>query len=295
MAPKYDHTGVSDTSIIEERIVMPSTFETIDEAMFQWLDERVNIHCETNKGFKKTQIVWVSAERAYQIKNKKEIRDSSGALILPLITLERSAVVKDPTKKGIFWGNIPSIGDKKGGSITIARQINQDKTANFVNADTYRQTRGGGKHQINFPFMKKKQKVVYQTITIPMPSYIDISYNIFLKSEYQQQMNEMLTPFITKTEGINHFIFGKDGHTYEGFVQQNFNQINNVTSLQSDERMYQTKVQINVLGYLIGEDKNQDRPKIVMRENAVEVKIPRERVITEDELEHIDKRGFYIE
>ena len=87
MAPKYDHTGVSDTSIIEERIVMPSTFETIDEAMFQWLDERVNIHCETNKGFKKTQIIWVSAERAYQIKNKKEIRDSSGALILPLITL----------------------------------------------------------------------------------------------------------------------------------------------------------------------------------------------------------------
>ena len=35
MPPNYDHTGVEDTNIIEERIVMPSTIETIDEAFFK--------------------------------------------------------------------------------------------------------------------------------------------------------------------------------------------------------------------------------------------------------------------
>ena len=59
--------------------------------------------------------------------------------------------------------------------------------------------------------------------------------------------------------------------------------------------MYETVIDIKTLGYVIGEDKNQEQPKVVIRENAVEVKIPRERVIYGDMQEHIDKRGFYKE
>ena len=40
-----------------------------------------------------------------------------------------------------------------------------------------------------------------------------------------------------------------------------------------------TKIDIKVLGYLIGEGKNQETPKLVYRENAVDVKIGRERVV----------------
>ena len=50
---------------------------------------------------------------------------------------------------------------------------------------------------------------------------------------------------------------------------------------------------IKVLGYLIGNDKNQNGPKVVRRENFVDVKIGRERVIVGDIPDHIDKRGFY--
>ena len=82
---------------------------------------------------------------------------------------------------------------------------------------------------------------------------------------------------------------------YEAFIQQEFAQDNNISALDTDERTYQTKVDISVLGYLIGEDKNQAQPKVVIRENVVQVRVPRERRITEDELEHIDKRGFYKE
>ena len=59
--------------------------------------------------------------------------------------------------------------------------------------------------------------------------------------------------------------------------------------------MYETKIDIKTLGYVIGEDKNQEQPKVVIRENAVEVKFPRERVIFGEIPEHIDKRGFYKE
>jgi len=292
MAPKYDHTGIEDTSIIEERIIMPSSLETIDETFLKHIDQRMNIFSTTNKGWVKVPVLWLSAERANQIKNKKELRDSNGSIILPVITIERTSVVKDPEKKGIFYGNIPPAGDKKGGSITIARKINQDKTSNFANADSYR-TRG----QINFP--RPNKKVVYETVTIPMPVYIDITYSIILRTEYQQQMNEIITPFITKTGGINYFVFGEDDHRYEAFIQQDFSQENNVSTLEAEERIYQTKVEIKALGYLIGEGKNQEQPKIIVRENAVDVKMPRERVITKDSPEavHIDsgKESFYRE
>ena len=65
--------------------------------------------------------------------------------------------------------------------------------------------------------------------------------------------------------------------------------------MENEERKYQTSLDIRVLGYLIGEDKNQPTPKVIMRENAVEVKIPRERVIMGDSPELNDKNAFYRE
>ena len=205
------------------------------------------------------------------------------------MTVQRDSFSKNLAKKGMFFGNIPPEGDNKGGSITIARRIKQDKTANFLNADTYRKAPGNvgnaGKYgqQINFPSKKKNKKIVYETITIPMPVYIDVTYSINIRTEYQQQMNEVLQPFIVNTGGINYKVMiGHDGHRYETFMDQNFSATNNLTELGDETRIYETKITLNVLGYLVGSDKNQEQPTVVVRENAVEVKIPRERVILGD-------------
>ena len=68
---------------------------------------------------------------------------------------------------------------------------------------------------------------------------------------------------------------------------------NNISNLNEEERKFQTKINMRVMGYLIGEDKNQIKPRVVIRENAVEVKIPRERVIFGDINENLDKDAFY--
>ena len=267
----------------------PSTLETIDYAAHKWLDEQMDIFCTTNKGFKKIPVVWVAGERSWQLKNHKDLRDKDGALIFPIITLQRESFSKDLAKKGIFFANIPPTPDNKGGSITIAKRIKQDKTANFLNADAYRKSPGGGSNgglygpQINFPSKKKNKKIVYETITIPMPVYVDITYTISARAEYQQQMNEILQPFVVDTGGINYkVLIGHDGHRYEAFMDQNFSTTNNLTELGDETRIYESKITLNVLGYLVGADKNEDQPTVVVRENAVEVRIPREHVIYGD-------------
>ena len=106
-------------------------------------------------------------------------------------------------------------------------------------------------------------------------------------------MNELLAPFITLGSSISYFVIKKNGHRYETFLQEGLNLGNNISNLGTDERVYSTKVSFEVLGYLIGEDPNGERPKIIRRESTVEVKTPRERVIFGDIPDYGDGKSKY--
>ena len=272
------HTEIENPPAIHEEAFMPSDMENIDTAMYDYLKGR-NIHTTTNKGWKPVPVIWVSAERAYQIKHNKDLRNNEGVFTLPVITIERTSVTKDLNRRGAIFGN--AYTNQQGGSITIARRINQEKTQKFANANSYRLNK-----QENFPTIakgKKNSRVVYQTATVPLPVYLDLTYTINLRAEYQQQINEMVEPFITIGKNINYFNIERNNHSYEAFVQQDFSPENNVASLQEEERKYETKLDIKVLGYLIGEGKNQETPKVVWKENVVHVRMSREKSAFEDE------------
>jgi hypothetical protein len=297
---KNDWTGVKDPSILQEIEVMPSTLETIDYAVYDYMNETLDLSVATNKGFKKVPIIWASTERAFQIKANKELRDSEDTLILPLITLERRSVSKDISKRIIPYANIPPVNDSKGGTMTIARRINQKKTAEFQNNIARRKYANGrvsgqGSGQGTYPGIVD-EKVVYETVTIPLPVWVSALYEISIRTEYQQQMNDLATPLL-RQGGLNSMPrrLERDGHKFEAFINGSFTNNANTNSLDMTQRNYETTISLEVLGYLIGDGPNDDRPKIVIRENAVEVKIPREHVIMGDIDEYLDKRGFYRE
>ena len=116
-----------------------------------------------------------------------------------------------------------------------------------------------------------------------IPVYVNIEYKISIKTEYQQQMNEITTPFITRTGQINSFILNRNGHTYEAFIDQGFSQNNNSANLGEESRLYSTDITIRVLGYLIGDGENDDRPIVRVDENFVEITFPQEGIVKEDE------------
>ena len=279
----------------------PSTLEIIDRAMLEWLDLSVGPYSSTNKGWKKVPVIWVSAERSFHIKRNRDLRDDSGTIILPVITLERTSVTKD-IKRAPF-GNLNAIDDIKGGSFHIKTRIKQDKTANFQNAQAKYDF-----NQENFPLKHSskptvlfargkpiKNKIVYEIITTPQPVFVEIGYKIGIRTEYQEQMNEIISPLAVYTGNIKHFMIESDYHNYEAFFDSSFSPNNNIASMQADERKYETSINIQVLGYLIGADKNQEQPKLVVRETAAEFNFNRERTILGDIPEHIDDEGFYRE
>jgi len=289
----YSYTGVEDPSIIDEEVFMPSTLETIDYAMYNWLNEELNIFCSTNKGWKRTPIVWASPERA-KFRESKETRDEHGALILPVISIERGTISKELTKRTSVYAPVQRMKDIQGGELVIARRINQEKTSNFAEADAYRTRRTESDHKDrNRP--RNNKKVVYQSISIPVPAYLEIEYNITVQTEYQQQMNEVLSSFAAaEAPGPdNYFYINHDGHKYEAFMNTSYEMNNNISNLQEEERTYQTKMSTKVIGYIFSPDENGNRPRITTRENAVEFKISRERVLLDEKPEHIGKEGFY--
>jgi hypothetical protein len=298
---KFDKFAYVGDKGVEEKLkeieIMPSSLETIDGAMLKFIDEELNLSVTANDGFKKVPVIWVSAERAYQVKHNKELRDKEETLILPLITINRSSVTKDPTRKGSIYANLYPVNDEKGGTITIARQINQKKTAEFQNAFSKRKygpnKNVSGKMADSNKRNMSTQRVVYETITIPIPTWIMVNYEITLRTEYQQQLNELIRPFIT-IPGNSRMPkrIGYENHFYEVFIDGNFANGSNKANLGMERRNYENTINIEVLGYLIGEGPNQERPMIVKRENAVEFKLSREKVIFGDIPSSI-KDGFY--
>jgi len=264
--------GATETTL-KEIGMLASDIENIDYSITSWLKEDLKLSARTNEGYVEVPVLWQSPERSFQIKNDVNLRDDGGAFKMPFLSIERTGITKDPTRKGGFQAQIYS--DKKNGRtgrMILAKRIVPDKTRDFaVAADN---PVSGSQLQKWSPRINKR--VVIQTLSIPIPIYVNVEYKITIKTEYQQQMNDLITPFMVRPGQVNAFILKRNGHMYESFIDQNFTHSNNVADMQEDTRLFTSDFTIRVLGYLIGEGPNDDRQLIRIDENAVTLTYPKE-------------------
>lgn len=259
-----------ETDLTKNLLLNQAGIENIDGAVFDYVNN-LNIFCNTINGWNKIPIIWSSSERSFQIKDNKDLRDKDGSLIPPIISIDRTSITKDPQKKGSYQSNLSPGRDR----VYITKILNQDKTSNFANADSQR-TNG----QINFITSKQNKKLVYQHISVPIPIYITVEYKINLITNYVTQMNEAVQPFMART-AQSYFVITKEKFRYECFMDPNFQQ--DSLNLGEEERKYKTTITIKVLGYLIGEGENQEKPQNLIIENPVELKFSKESIILEKE------------
>lgn len=260
-----------------------SSIENIDFAVYDWLNDKLNLSCNSKDGFKKVPVVWVTPERVFQIKENKEFRDADGTLNVPMITVERTSMIKDQKNSATYFSNI---NPDKNYNI-ISQRIDQKKTSEFTNATSYRRNKS-----IKFVTPSKlNQKVVYKFSSVQLPVYVTFMYNISLFTQFQQQMNEIVQPFLSRTGSINHFIIERNGFKYECFIEPNIDVKNNISSIEEEERRYITNITIKVLGVVVGQGENDENETIRTYENAVEIKLPRDNLIVAKQ-ESVKKKIF---
>jgi hypothetical protein len=267
----------------------PSTIEDIDRALFNYVNDDVNVFCNTNEGFRKVPVLFASPERAFSIKDDPELRKNGRTLEYPLISIVRGQMINNPSNKGKYGVYIPPYFGfyKRGGAIPIARRVNQEKSRDRANASAEKIFK-----QDTFPF--NNERVVYDTLYVPMPTYVEVVYEIKMVAEFQQQMNEIISAFMGRFSTPVAFKVEHEGNVYEAFGDETFTNESNNSGLNTDERIFKSTTTITVLGYILGADKNEDVPAVIVRESAAEVTIGRERAVLGDEPEfHAGRKDKY--
>ena len=268
----------NDTSYKQQDNSTPvSTFETIDMSLFTWLNETLDIHATTNDGIKKVPVIWFSRERAFQIKEEIDNRDNNGFLDFPQIQVQRVSFALADTNKRPIPGVFRAAFDYKDGQLGIWKRVQHDKTKNFANARSQR-LYGQPNFKSNNP------EIVNEYVFIPYPSYYEVKYDISLKALYIQQLNEMIAPIQRKNAVNNSNVqtIKYGGFKYELFTPTDVGFSTNSPDIGENEKIYESKISVTVLGFTTTSEINQTTPQVVFREGPAKIRIQRERVIVGD-------------
>jgi hypothetical protein len=232
-----------DTSYKQQDNPTPvSTFETIDMALYTWLNETLDIHATTNEGIRKVSVNWFTRERAFQIKSDEESRDDNGFLDFPQIQLQRYSMSLTTAAERPIPGLIRQSIDYKNNQFGFWKKVQQDKTKNFANAKSQRVY-----GQPNFKF--NNNETVNEWVFVPYPSYYDMNYEVQMKAIYMQQINEMMAPLqrIIAPYNTSIVILKYNGFKYEAFVDKAIEFKTNAPDIAEGEKIYEATFKINLV------------------------------------------------
>jgi len=259
----------------KQKTLSPSTLETVDFALYNWLNEKLDIYTDSNEGRRKVPIIWITAERAFQVKDNKELREiDSQAIIYPAMVVERTSVSKTSANERVIPGNIFPQMDRKRGAFPLYRRVVKDKTQNFQNAVAKKYT---NQTQNTFKLPFESSEVVYETLYTGYPVFLNMNYTIKIRTDYIQQLNEVLSPFQRFTGGINQFLVEHENHKYEAFIEDDYSISSNTSNLGGEEKKFDAQIKIKVLGYITADGINQNTPYVVSREAPAKIRFTRER------------------
>tara|TARA_R110000796_G_scaffold963_1_gene3696 strand:- start:118 stop:966 length:849 start_codon:yes stop_codon:yes gene_type:complete len=274
----------------KQKTLSPSTLETVDFALYNWLNEKLNIYTDSNEGRRKVPIIWITAERAFQVKDDKELREiDSQSIIYPAMVVERNSVSKTNANERVIPGNIFPQMDRKRGAFPLYRRVVKDKTQNFQNSVAKKFT---SQTQETFKLPFESSEVVYETLYTGYPVFLNMNYTIKIRTIYIQQLNEILLPFQRFTGGINQFLVEHENHKYEAFIEDDYSISSNASNLGGEEKKFDAEIKIKVLGYITADGINQDTPYVVSRESPAKIRFTRERSMLDEKNSNNDD-GFF--
>lgn len=263
---------------IQEQVFIESSIETMDTAVFNFLKNDLQLYTEKQGEQHRVPILWSSAERAFQIKKAKELRDNGETLIYPLLTVYRETIERDNETFPFTPGS---------NNFPIARRILPVQTQKFANA------RANKKFGVNNRKFNNK-KVVYETLFSNNVISVLAKYNITIRTNYLTDMNKILNAFITANNfrGIK---LENEGHTYYLTIPDQFNFDKISETLDTEERFFETSFMLETRGALFPRVENIDEAVIKTSQNAVNIKFNKERTIVGEKPQISGAKSFVEE
>lgn len=255
MATKYDldsdkryaptgYEGYSNT----DYIIPACGVEDLDHAVFNLFDKQIPLYYDLHGEIKKVPVIFATGERFALLRRKQPITDRNGALILPLISITRSAIENVPSKGIANNQMFPNIVTKKISQkdLVYRQQKNIENLKNVKGEDLAQEG--------DISLKPKIEKNIIETIEMPPVKYFGASYDISIWSSFTQQMNKLLEAIMsayTLNPGQQFRIESDKGYTFSAFVDGSISQDTNYNDFTDAERYIKYNMTINATGYII--------------------------------------------
>lgn len=257
--------------------IPPCTVEDVDRSVFNLFDKQLPFQAKTNsEGIKRIPVIFATGERFAVLRRKEPLRDKTGAIILPLISIMRSGINQDPDN-GISGGQTSPIVIKRRLSRDnpiYKRLINEHRLKNQDdNAETSHNLSPVGSGAIpgtigtrRTPSQQSEESRsgnllkpqlsnnIYETLTIPPVKYYTATYNITFWSQYTQEMNNMLMTIMSLYQNNHRRTFKLEtdkGYWFVGYASSELNPENNTDDFKDQERIIKCSFEIKVNAYII--------------------------------------------
>jgi len=232
--------------------------EDVDRAFFELFDRVLPFSYRSQKDSesRRVPVVFASGERWALASKKSPIRDKSGSLILPIISISRSGIEQNSTK---------GLGVSENFNEMVVRRRLADEDPLFQalrNADGLRNSgRALTPTEEATDYYRETGRIlqprmgpaIYETLVIPMPKYFTVKYEVTMWAQYVGQLNQMVTTLLGSYVNGHRSIkvTTTKGYWFVAYFDQSVGNGSNFESFTDDERLVKATVTAEVPGYLI--------------------------------------------
>lgn len=279
--------------------------QDLDQAFFDHFDKAINAHIVEKSISKKVPVIFATGERWALVRQRKALRDSNGTLILPLITIRRLNINREPggtelppanpalkslifkVKRSPRNSNYQNLRNSVGltnqnnvgvniGKDSDGSDAEQGKTSRRSDAKAFSGTVFRGKQ------LKTGQKPeIVDVYQIPYPDFYKVEFEVSIWTQYQTQMNMIKHTIFNKFEdfSIDTLRIKTDkGYYFVAFAGPNVSNENNTDEFTDNERIIRTTISFEIPAYSIqsklGEDhvvhKYTSQPQIAFSYYAID-------------------------
>jgi len=259
-----------------EGITIPSVgIQDVEKALFDLFNEGIPLVVDNgDQGLKRVPVIFSAGEKWALLKKKRALRDGTGSLILPLITIVRTSFEQSPTDitgRGI---------NQQTGEIIIHRRLDKsDRTyqglinrlllnhqlnlavkpedADVGQLSTLRDIGDMSEDpqiQQGMLLLPDRRNNVFETIVVPSPQFFTAKYDVTVWTQYTSHMSHLIEQVVQSQlqQGNCWKLDTPKGYWFVATVDGNsYTSDNNTDDFSQSERLVRTKFVINVPGYVL--------------------------------------------
>jgi len=252
--------------------IPPCGIEDVDAAVLRAFNVDLGLCVTAAEGIVPVRAIFAAGERWNQVKNRPQIRDKNGSLLLPLIAMTRTGIAQDSSD------DIAGRGiNQQTGKLTVRRLLSRSDPSLQRLLNRYGVRGLGLWKQPNVSLAPSRPQIgdlavadrnvaaggmmvqdltrsIVETVTVPSPQFVTLTYDIRVWASYTTQMNEiserLLASYLPNDRAFK--LVSPKGYWFIGYVEgDGLRSDGNADSVGDDERLIRAQLTLRVPAYVL--------------------------------------------